>query len=206
MTSTLADPTNASRATPNIPVSDAILHIGSSTFINASSIEVWEVLTNTSTWSSWNSFIPRVTIRSQPDSTSDEPLSPIFQRGTAFTFHLRVGPTVLGSQATLNVNLIVTELTAPIPESATPGCIVWAVDYDSLGAVPPLILAGERVHEIREVEVSVEDRLLRQTEVRHWEAMVGWLAYIVQWMYGYKLQQRFDEWVSGLKTFVEKQN
>ncbi|KAL2816836.1 hypothetical protein BDW59DRAFT_135521 [Aspergillus cavernicola] len=99
MSSTLIDPTNASRATPSIPVSDAVLYIGSFMFTTIPSLRVWEALTNTSTWPSWNSFIPRVTIRSQPDSTGDEPLSPTFQRRTAFTFHLPVGPTVVGNSA-----------------------------------------------------------------------------------------------------------
>ncbi|KXG52146.1 uncharacterized protein PGRI_084300 [Penicillium griseofulvum] len=201
MTNNLPDPTNASRATPTIPVSDAILHIGSSTFISASSLEVWEVLINTSTWPAWNSFIPKVTIRSQPDSMSNEPLSPIFQKGTTFTFHVSAEPTI-----TFNIPLAVTEFTAPNPESASPGHIVWTVDYDAPGAPPPFLLVGERMHELKDVELMVDDRLLRGTEVRHWEAMMGWLAHAVQWIYGRKLQQGFDTWVSDLKTFMENVN
>ncbi|KAJ5780535.1 hypothetical protein N7457_005695 [Penicillium paradoxum] len=218
---TLTDPTNATRATPNITPEKANLHIGSSSLIKAPSTKVWAVLTDTSTWPSWNSFVPRVTIRSQPTpsptptsapdptpaSTSTQPpntnqtttLSPILQKGTRLTFHVRMDPTSTSTkpQAATDVQLLVTECRPPNAETGEAGRIVWASDTDAPGAMAPSLLTAERVHELTDVEGG--------TEVRNWEAQVGWLVYVVRWMYGVKLQANFELWVADLKRFVEQE-
>lgn len=207
--STLKDPTNATRSTPTIPAEHAILHIGSSTFISAPSPKVWAALTDTSTWPKWNSFVPRVTIRSQPDSPAHqgptdqaEPstattttLSPVLQKGTKMTFHVRMDPASTKPQASRDVALVVTEFDPPNPETHSAGRIVWVADYEAAGAMPRSLLAAERVHEV----VSVEGG----TEVRNWEAQVGWAVYAVKWMYGKRLQGNFEGWVDDLRGFVE---
>ncbi|KAJ5124263.1 uncharacterized protein N7515_008088 [Penicillium bovifimosum] len=199
---TLEDPKNATRATPTITPSQATLHIGSSTTISAPSSTVWAALTNTSTWTSWNSFVPRVTISSQPteptttttapnptpapsqashtQSTPAQELCPILQNGTRLTFHVRMDPTSTSAkpQAAVDTHVVVTECRPPNADTGEGGRIVWA-----------------RVHEIKDVEGG--------TEVRNWEAQVGWLAYAVRWMYGARLQANFELWVDDLKRFVE---
>lgn len=138
----IADLTNALRAIPNIPASKAILHVGSSSYISASSRDVWKVLIDTAIWLFWSPFIPRVTIRSQPDAKACKPLSRVFQKGTAFTLHLGVGPIIRSQQVTLDVHFVVTEFTAPNLGSAAPGCIVWAVDYDKFWFMPRSMFVG----------------------------------------------------------------
>ncbi|KAJ5970713.1 Cyclase/dehydrase [Penicillium vulpinum] len=218
---TISDPSNTIRDTPNIPVDKAILHIGSSAFINAPSQEVWAALTDTSTWPSWNTFVPRVTIRSQPtpdpspstsapdptptpapestststpQSTSTE-LSPILQKGTKFTLHVRMDSTSTKPQPATDVHAIVIECGAPNTEIGKGGYIVWVADSEAPGAFSPSLLKAERVHEFTAVEGG--------TVVRNWEAQSGWLAYAVRWMYGVKLQGFFEMWVADLKKFVE---
>lgn len=199
---TLTDPTNADRATPTIQAADAGLHLGSSVFINAPATQVWDALTDTSTWPSWNNFVPRVTIRAQPNAEThtgdNDPssLSPILQSGTRFTMHVRMDPFSDKPQAAQNVNLHITEYTAPNREAGTPGRIIWAADYDAPGTMAPSLLKAERTHEITEVEGG--------TEVRNWEAQVGWVVFIVRWMYGERLQRCFELWVEDLKGYVEK--
>ncbi|KAJ5800995.1 uncharacterized protein N7518_003063 [Penicillium psychrosexuale] len=222
---TITDPTNATRATPNIPIEKAVLHIGSSTFISAPSQEVWAALTNTSTWPSWNSFVPRVTIRSQPtpdpsQSTSapdpapasipasaptptsqstdtNTELSPILQKGTKFTLHVRMDPTSTSTkpQPATDVHALISECRAPNAETGEVGRIVWVADSEAPGSFSPSLLTAERVHEITGVEGG--------TEVRNWEAQVGWLVYAVRWLYKVKLQANFEMWVADLKGFVE---
>ncbi|KAJ5520173.1 Cyclase/dehydrase [Penicillium fimorum] len=220
---TLTDPNNATRATPNIPVEKAILHIGSSTFISASPQEVWAALTNTSTWPSWNNFVPRVTINSQPTpdpspstsapdptptpaaSTStptpqstDATLSPILQKGTKFTLHVCMDSTSTKPQPSTDIHALISECSAPDAETGQGGRIVWTADTEAPGAMPPSLLHPERVHEFTAVEGG--------TVVRNWEAQNGWLAYVVRWMYQAKLQGYFEMWVADLKKFVEGSN
>ena len=205
--STLPDPTNAERETPNIAVADATLHIGSSILIGAPAAQVWDALTDTSTWPSWNNFVPRVTIREQPNAEeppqgseaneSTPALSPKLQAGTRFTFHVRLDPFSSKPQAATDTHLRVTEYTAPNPEAGTPGRITWAADYDAPGTMGPWLLKAERTHEVKQVEGG--------TEVRNWEAQVGWAVYAIRWMLGERLQRCFELWVNDLKGFVEKQ-
>jgi hypothetical protein len=198
---TLQDPSNAARATPTITPEAAVLHIGSSTHINAPTTKVWGALTDTSTWPAWNSFVPRVTIRSQPskttnDATNDE-LSPILQNDTRFIFHVRMDPTSTSTkpQAATDVYGRVTECTPPNAETGEMGRIVWGVDPDAPGAMSTSLLKAERVHELKTVEGG--------TEVRNWEAQTGWLVYVVRLMYGQRLRDNFQLWVDDLRKFVE---
>ena len=41
-------------------------------------------------------------------------------------------------------------------------------------------------------------------EYRTWEVMAGPLAWIVKWIYGTVLQERFEDWSRDLKGFAEK--
>ena len=52
--------------TPLIPASAAALIVHASTRIDAPASLVFRTLRNTETWRDWNNFVPRVTIRSQP--------------------------------------------------------------------------------------------------------------------------------------------
>lgn len=202
---TLEDPKNSSRPTPGIAVADAVFQIGSSIFIAAPSTRVWEVLTDTSTWPKWNTFVPRATIREQADADNSDPasLSPVLRKGTRVTFHVRMDPTSTKPQAARDVYLLVTECTAPNPETKIPGRIVWVADRDAPGAMSPSLLNAERVHELTDVEIGEGENAVKGTEVRNWELQTGWMIYAVKWMFGTKLQQNFELWVSDLKKFIE---
>ncbi|KAE8154024.1 hypothetical protein BDV25DRAFT_148503 [Aspergillus avenaceus] len=178
-------------STPNIPASSAILRIQSATLINAPPSTVWSTLIDTSTWPTWNTFVPRVTIREQPDAST----SPILQAGTKLTFHVRMDPSSTSEQ---DVPLIVTEFDPP--SAGSRGRVVWASDFTAKGSIPAFLLMAERVHEFEEVEVPGENGAVETvTEVRTWERQVGYLVYAVRWMYGGKLQGFFENWVSELK-------
>ncbi|KAJ5652027.1 hypothetical protein N7507_009453 [Penicillium longicatenatum] len=196
MSTPLSDPQNANRATPTIEAANANLHIGSSIFIAAPSTAVWAALTDTSTWPSWNEFIPRVTITSQPNTDASTELSPILQKGTKMTFHVRMDPISDKPQKATDTALKVTEFEAPNPETNMPGRIVWASDSEAPGGLSASLLTAEREHEIKDVEGGCE--------VRNWECQVGWLVYVVKWMYGKRLDANFELWVQDLKRFVEE--
>lgn len=98
-------------------------------------------------------------------------------------------------QPATDVHLLIAECSPPDPESGSVGHIVWTSDFDAPGTMSPSLLTAERVHEIKDVEGG--------TEVRNWEAQVGWVVFMVRLMYGARLQANFELWVADLKRFVE---
>ncbi|KAJ5115933.1 hypothetical protein N7456_000281 [Penicillium angulare] len=194
---TFSDSKNTTRPTPNIKAKDAIFQIGSSTFISAPPTKTWDALINTSTWPTWNKFIPRVTIVAQPNTTttdSETPLSPILQNGTRMMFHVLMDPTSPKEKFT-DTSLVVTKFEPPSEENGSTGRIVWSSDFEAKDTFSPLLLTAEREHEILAVEGG--------SEVRNWENQIGYLAYVIRWMFGKQLNDNFELWIGGLKRFAE---
>ncbi|OOG00205.1 hypothetical protein ASPCADRAFT_204100 [Aspergillus carbonarius ITEM 5010] len=193
----------ASNPTPNIAASDAVVHIEGIALIDAPLQDVWDTLLDTSTWPSWNKFVPAVTIRQQPEPHATQVVSPILQTGTEMTFHVNMNPTSSQPQPRQDAPLIVTERHPPTSNKKL-GRIVWVTDAAAQGRIMASLLSAERVHELCEVEVQDADgRMRRMTEVRTWEAQIGTLAYVVRWMYGARLVECFELWVQNLKEFLE---
>ena len=207
LSNTILTTMQMAQSTPNIACSDTILYITSSIFTYAPCQTIWETLIDTSTWPSWNTFCPRVTIRDQPQqpaATGDQTaptLSPVLQQGTRMTFHVHMDPA---SQEEHDVHLVVTEFQPPNATMRKPGRIAWGVDSTESGTLPQFLLRAERVHEIAEVEREEADGTRRAgTEVRNWEVEAGCVAYVVRWKYGEVLQGFFETWVHDLKGYVE---
>ncbi|KAL2846978.1 hypothetical protein BJY01DRAFT_213068 [Aspergillus pseudoustus] len=203
--------------TPNIPSALAVLRIQSSILVDAPIDQVWTALTDTSTWPSWNKFVPRVTIREQPASTDNA--SPTLSPGSRFTFHVNMYPDAetpadsatarqLGDVNLRDTYLKIIEYEALTPASsfkASPSQkrkarIVWASDAAADGYIMSSLLTAERVHELSEVQC---DDGKTRTEVRNWESQIGYLAYVVRWMFEGRLRGNFAVWESGLKGYVE---
>ncbi|RAH44173.1 SRPBCC domain-containing protein [Aspergillus brunneoviolaceus CBS 621.78] len=129
-----------------------------------------------------------------------------------------------------HVGLVVTEVLPPSPAShpdsqgkdgdgspgststATPTAtrrarITWANDTAFQGRVMAALLSAERVHELveREVVDASSGSVRVVTEVTNWEVQEGYLAYVVKWMFGRRLEENFRCWVEDLKGFVEQQ-
>ncbi|KAL4960765.1 uncharacterized protein BDV14DRAFT_181872 [Aspergillus stella-maris] len=209
-------PTAPQHPTPNIPSSSATLYITSTTRISAPLETVWSALTDISTYPSWNHFIPRVTIRSQPNATAT---SPHLRQGTKFTFHANMYPErhedPQPDKRGLNETFLeVIEYSPPPPpppesgsgpsmadesgEGGRKGRIVWASDSGAGGLIS-WFLTAERVHEVEEV---VENGSV-VVEVRNWESQVGVLAYVVRWLFEGRLNDNFGYWERGLKRYSE---
>ncbi|KAL2865829.1 SRPBCC domain-containing protein [Aspergillus lucknowensis] len=202
--------------TPNIPSASAIFCAQSSTVIDAPIDQVWITLTDTSTWPSWNKFVPRVTIREQPDTSDND--SPTLKLGSRITFHVNMYPnsgpgdaseTQPNNAKPRDTFLRIIECEAPSSSTLSgtetgtrngkKARIVWASDASADGYIMSTLLTAERVHELREVEVEGKT----MTEVRNWESQVGYLAYVVRWMFDGRLKENFKIWESGLKRFAE---
>ncbi|KAL4870788.1 hypothetical protein BDV12DRAFT_194990 [Aspergillus spectabilis] len=211
--------------TSNIPSSSAVLRIQSSTLIDAPIDDVWNALTNTATWPRWNRFVPRVVIREQPgrdtntDTGREEEDIAVLRNGSKFTFHVNMYPERVKEPLSQSTGLRETFLRVIecVPPQALPqnqtqtqqtrekrkGRIVWASDPDADGYVMSSLLMAERVHEVSEIEVEIDGEVKKVTEVRNWESQVGYLAYVVRWLFGGRLRRNFEIWEGGLKEFVE---
>ncbi|KAL4921786.1 hypothetical protein BDW62DRAFT_173374 [Aspergillus aurantiobrunneus] len=207
--------------TPNIPSSSAVLAIQSSILIDAPIQDVWSALTDTSTYPKWNRFVPRVTIREQPGSNNADDTA--LKAETRFTFHVNMYPEAadkpqpeLSSLRDTFLEIIefeppttsTTDTEADVEadsgalstgKTKRKGRIVWASDPAANGALSSLLTA-ERVHEVSEV---IDENGKQMTEVRNWESQVGYLAYVVKWMFGGRLRGNFAHWQAGLKGYME---
>ncbi|PYI33732.1 hypothetical protein BP00DRAFT_338402 [Aspergillus indologenus CBS 114.80] len=196
-----------------------ILHLTSSIQIHAPLDAVWSALTDTTTWPDWNRFVPAVTIREQPSPSPTKPpaaaapAAATLQTGTRMTFHVNMHPAAASTapqslrHVDNHVGLRVTESTPPATPPTRRARITWANDTTFQGRVLAALLSAERVHELVEREVvdgsSGCTRVV--TEVTNWEVQAGYLAYVVKWMYGSRLEENFRCWVEDLKGFVEGQ-
>ncbi|KAL4901370.1 hypothetical protein BDW74DRAFT_86004 [Aspergillus multicolor] len=194
--------------TPNIPASSATLGIQSSTLIDAPIQDVWNALTDTSTYPRWNRFVPRVTIREQPDEHED---ATILKNGTRFTFHVNMYPETNDEPQPQKSNLRDTflqiiEFEPPATRTGNDsdlikGRVVWASDPAADGYVMSSLLTAERVHEVEEV---IDGNGKRMTKVTNWESQIGGLAYVVRWMFGARLRANFEIWERSLKEYAER--
>ncbi|KAL4779374.1 hypothetical protein BJX76DRAFT_351835 [Aspergillus varians] len=199
----MTDPGNHSD-TPNIPSSAAVLRIQSSILIDAPLQDVWNALTDTSTYPKWNRFVPRVTVREQPESNNAD-ADPVLREGTKFTFHVHMYPETKDTPQPELAGLRDTFLQVTDTSTDTrgrKGRIVWASD-PTVGGIVSWLLVAERVHEVSEV---LDENGRTMTQVRNWESQVGCLAYVVKWLFGGQLRGNFGVWEEGMKVFAESRS
>jgi hypothetical protein len=175
---------------------------------------VWEVLCDTSRYPEWNSFVPRVTILSQPDGVSKDDAT--LHKETRFVFHVVMGEKVPGHGTgkggqTVDTHLRITDLSTPdLPSSyisqqtldSDPGYFsdlskVYRISWATEGGFVAKGLKTERFHEII---VLAEN----ECEVRTWECQGGVLARVVKWMYKAVLVRKFQDWCDDLKERSEE--
>ncbi|KAK4556225.1 hypothetical protein LTR86_006922 [Recurvomyces mirabilis] len=189
-----------------VPRERTILSVSALIHINAPAQRVFNALLDTPKYGRWNTFIPGVTITSQPDHVKDD--STLLQLGTLFNFHVVMNSSKPDSQTptSLKVSSISTpeRLSDYVPEDMIEGdaCFypdqskVYRVTWIDHGSLQSRALQVERFHE---VIVLGEN----ECEVSTWECQDGILAYVVKWLYGEVLEEKFQDWVKGLKQYCE---
>lgn len=155
--------------------------------INAPLSKVLDLSLDTSTWPSWNTYVPKVDILSQPSPT--DPTSQKLQVGTKVTHHNRQkkdGPT----SAKFSDSEVVS-----IEEITMEGEKGWRIVWKTIG-MPNWLLRTERVQELIEKDGKVE--------YKTWGTFGGPMAYLLSW-FGVKADvvDRFGDWAEGLKDFAE---
>jgi hypothetical protein len=190
-----------------VPKGDAVISSVASIKINAPASMVFEVIKNVAGYSEWNTFVPRVTVLSQPEPDSKD--SKVLEKDTSFVFHV-VMDSSKPSQMT-DVQLRVTDISTPdqhsnyVPQNILEDDSSFTADLDNVyriswkaeGGFVSMGLKTERFHEIIKLGES-------QCEVRTWENQGGMLAYTVKWIYKTTLMKKFQEWVEDLKEVSEK--
>lgn len=191
-----------------VPRESVILPTYASIEIHAPAALVWTVLVNTEEYPQWNSFCPKVTIRSQPQGT--EASDPNLHIGTSFVYHV-----VMDSKkptSFTDTQLRVLDISTPEhPSSYIPQTTLdseesfeaalnklYRISWTTEGGFVARGLKSERYHEIK----ILGDRLC---SVRTWECQGGSLARAVKWMYKDTLKQKFADWCEDLKRESEKQ-
>ncbi|KAF1982490.1 hypothetical protein K402DRAFT_397568 [Aulographum hederae CBS 113979] len=197
--------------TKAVPQSHAVVNLSASAKISASAHIVFTILTQTPTYPSWNTFVPRVTIHSQPADIS--PDDDTLRLGTDFSFHV-----VMDERKPDSANmtrLAVTDLSTPeYPSSylspefldanpcfspASASSRIYRIGWTSSPKAGLISygLKAERFHEVIPLGEG-------ECEVKTWECQGGPLAWAVKWMFGKVLERKFGEWCEGLKVESEK--
>jgi hypothetical protein len=190
-----------------VPRADAILTNTGSATIAAPAAFVFAIVRDTGTYPTWNTFVPRVTIHSQPEGT--DPASTTLEKGTAMTFHAVMDSSKPGkAHAT---QLRVTDVSTPAQPTYYVPCTaldkdptyttflncVYRISWASEGGLVARGLRTERFHEV--IVIDSEN-----CEVRTWENHGGVLARTVKWLYQETLRVKFQEWCDDLKKYAEE--
>ena len=200
-------PPSSGLTTMVVPRESVILPTYASIEIDAPASVVWEVLLNVNKYPNWNSFCPKVTIRSQPQGTDTH--DPNLHNGTSFIFHVVMDSKKPTSYT--ETQLRVLDISTPdqpssyIPQAKLDSDPAFTSDLSKLyriswtteGGFVARGLKSERFHEI--IVLNEKSCL-----VRTWECQGGSLARAVKWMYKDTLKQKFVEWCEDLKRESEK--
>ncbi|PSN71835.1 hypothetical protein BS50DRAFT_236543 [Corynespora cassiicola Philippines] len=153
--------------------------------IKASGKDVWERLTDISTWSSWNSFVPEAEILDAQDA---QPSSG--PRTLALGNRIRFQVNMNGNIQKSDQKVIVYEVPAAGDEKKA-WKICWA--YQDL---PDFLLRSCRWNEI---EQTGENECIYRTG----EEMYGPVAYVVKALHGKAVDQGIKNWAEGLqRSFI----
>ena len=191
-----------------VPRSSTILSMHGSAHISAPASLVFSIILDTSTYPTWNTFCPRVTIHSQPRNVPSD-AQQILHKDTSLTFHVVMDASK--PHSVTDISLRVTDVSTPeaqsgyVPKEVLEGdgtferdlARVYSVAWTAEGSFLWRGLKCERWHEIREISE-------RECEVRTWECQGGVLARVVKYMFKDVLQRKFQNWCVELKREAEK--
>lgn len=212
--SKVAWPPEEGVSTPTVSVQERVFAVTGSAQINAPASFVFDILLDTSTYSQWCTFIPRVIVDAQPSNGtqhvgSADDKSPVLKLGTKFTFLAVMGNA--GSKQT-PTHLFISDMSTPstpssyVPPATLEASPVYTADLSTVYRVAwrgdkiDFFAKGLDTERFHEVIVTGQE----QCEVRTWEVMGGVLAHTVKWLYRKTLNKKFDEWCAELKMFSER--
>jgi hypothetical protein len=190
-----------------VPRNEAILTTSASTHINVPASKAFDAVRNVGDYPKWNSFVPRVTIHSQPDGVPSD--SQVLELGTSFTFHVIMDAGKPNKDTP--TQLRITDFSTPEKHSKYITDDVLASDgsyMSDLGKVYRIawsteggfVARGLRTERFHEIVVLGEN----ECEVRTWENQGNILARTVKWLFQKTLKEKFRVWCDELKQFCEE--
>ncbi|CAF9903908.1 MAG: hypothetical protein GOMPHAMPRED_000617 [Gomphillus americanus] len=206
MTSTW--PPRAGLTTPIMPRENAVFQISASIEISAPAIVVWKQLLDTAEWSSWNTFVPRVKIKSQPDGVEAD--SKTLHVGTIMVFEVVMDPAKPNKVNATGLKVV--DLSTPDkPTTYVSKELLEEEDGSFTSDLSKVYRAswkleggyverGLKSQRFNEIIITGENTC----ELRSWECYGGILGRTLKWMYYQTLQDRFADWCRDVKTQSEK--
>lgn len=170
-----------SLATPNITAQQGIFTFYGVAEIEAPPEEVWKVISNFSTYPSWNEYTPSITDGNQIPS-SDRP-----EADKWYTLQYKLDKSD-------NTQAMKMKLTSFNEESMT---LSWEGRF-----IPTFLLHAEKVQKVSRVE-SQNDGLPGRTKYEIWETQAGPMAHVVKWTMQSKLQKMNEGIAQNLKHYFE---
>jgi len=165
--------------TPLLP-NGGVFTVSSSVVISAPASRIFDAIVDTTNWYKWNTFVPSVQIIKQPSDHSDNAEKLAVGTDMRFTVYMKPGGSATSSREQVTV----------LDSEACKIC--W-----KFTGAPSWLLRAERVHEIADKEDGT-------CEYHTWETFAGPMAYVIRSIYSNDLQERFQDWATSLKRYVEE--
>ena len=165
--------------TPLLP-NGGVFTGSSSIVIMAPASRVFAAIVDTANYDKWNTFVPSVEILKQPSDHTDN--AEKLRVGTEMRFTAYMKPGGSGRSTLIQVTEFDSEACK----------ICWKFNGGS-----SWLLRSERVQEMTDKEDGT-------CEYRTWDTFAGPIAYIIRFIYVNDLRDRFNDWGSGLKRYVEE--
>ena len=198
---------------PSIPFPVVTIHYGPTT-VDAPASLVYETLSDVSTWSQWNSLVPKCDILSRPSVESASPIESdrsredtILSVGALIRFHVAMG------FVPVRVFYVVNKMSSPPKKddntkakstepTSLPAKDMYIINWRNAPTrqswVPSWLIRFERTHEIRILDEG-------SCEVETWDCQAGPSAYFVKWFMHGRLEREFGNWVEGLRKYCEQE-
>jgi hypothetical protein len=190
-----------------VPRDHAIVTTSYSSRVSAPASLVFDVVCNIADYPSWNTFIPRASIHSQPEGVPSD--SQILVKDTSLTFYAVMDSKKPNKESP--TQLRVTDMSTPskqtdyVPRDILDKDSTFTSDLGSVyriswGVEGGFVARGLKTERFHEVIVLGEN----ECEVRTWECQGGILARTVKWFFDKTLDEKFKDWCDGLKKFSEE--
>jgi hypothetical protein len=194
-----------------VPRDSAVFQISYSTVVRAPAPLVFDTILRAADYQTWNTWVPRAEILTQPSSTrrlEDYNVQDRMSIGCTMRFTV-----VMNADKPNNVNLTplkVVDICTPSlstsyltpelledPTFTTDLSKVYRISWTGNGGMYAFGMKLERFHE---VIVTGQN----ECEVRTWEIMNGILSRVVKLMYKETLKGKISVWCEDLKKYCEK--